>query len=86
MQKVVHHPRRRLLAELQATLHDCNSYVRETIKNSTPQDVIFHSVQDALPGGFEGSRDPFKMPAAPAPLHNVVIFPDGTYHKAATSY
>ena len=67
-------------------LNDCNSYVRETIKNSTPRDVIFHSVQDALPGGFEGSRDPFKMPAAPAPLRNVVIFPDGTYHKAATSY
>lgn len=67
-------------------LNDCNTFVHRAIKNSTPQDVFFPSIQDALPGGFDGRRDPFNMPPAPPPLRNVVIYPDGTYHKAATKY
>lgn len=67
-------------------LNDCNVFVRDVVKNSTPHTVYFDQMQRAFPPHAVGPGRAFPLPVPPSPLQNVVRYPDGSYHPAASSY
>ena len=58
-------------------VNDCNTYVGQSIRESTPHDVRIQDLSRSLPGHREL---PLVLPSRLPHLNNVVRYSDGTYH------